>query len=288
MLDTKIWITILGGHGHQVIYQLRPTIKNMITLLNATSGNSIKPTKGRCWITSKENIEKLITENRIWFGENGDNVPRFKRFLSDVQEGLVPVTIWKHSKVGHNQEARQELKNLFDESAPFDNPKPVRLLKNILKISTNSNNDDTVMDFFSGSGTFAQAVLELNKEDDGNRQFILVQLPETISKDSETYKEGYKTIADICQERIKRSIKKLEFEIKNEQLEMGKDAERKIDLGLKVFKLKNSNFKLWRGDVIDNEDDLNKQLKVFDDPIKKGADEDNMVYELLLKARDMI
>ena len=251
--------------------------------IKTPSGKIIMPTKGRCWRTSKANFEKLVTEKRIWFGENGDNVPRLKRFLNEVQDGIVPLTIWRHMEVGHNQEARQELKNLFNDNAPFDTPKPVRLLNKILRISTQSEDNNIILDFFAGSGTTAQAVLELNKKDYGNRKFILTQLPEKTAEDSEAYKAGYKTIADICKERIRRVIKNLETETKNEQIEMGKEAEKNLDLGFKVFKLKNSNFKLWRGDVIENGEDLTKQLEVFDDPIKKGTEDENIVYELMLK-----
>jgi len=136
------------------------------------SGKKIMPTKGRCWSMPKHNVEKLIAENRIWFGKSGDNVPRFKTFLSEIGDnGVVPLTIWKHNDVGHNQEARQELKELF-EYPPFDSPKPTRLIQQILRLSTNS--DAIILDFFAGSGTTGQAVLELNKEDEGQRQFILV------------------------------------------------------------------------------------------------------------------
>ena len=156
------------------------------------SGKKIEPTKGRCWFTSKENFQKLIDDNRVWFGENGGNVPRVKKFLSEVQDGIVPISIWLHTEVGHNQQAKQELKQLFDEvDLPFDTPKPVSLIKRIIQVSTNEN--DIILDSFAGSGTTAHAVLELNKEDGGNRKFILVE------------QEDYANT--ITAERVRRVIK---------------------------------------------------------------------------------
>jgi len=114
------------------------------------SGKEIYPTKGRCWVTSKERMLELIADNRVWFGERGDNVPRLKRFLSDVKEGLTPSTIWYQQEVGHNQEARQEAKKIISENA-FATPKPERLLQRIIYLSTNEN--DIVLDSFLGSGT---------------------------------------------------------------------------------------------------------------------------------------
>lgn len=142
--------------------------------ITTPSGKKIKPTKGRCWFTSKENFQKLIDDNRVWFGENGANVPRVKKFLSEVQDGIVPISIWLHTEVGHNQQAKQELKQLFNEvDLPFDTPKPVALIKRVIQLSTNEN--DIILDSFAGSGTTAHAVLALNKEDGGNRKFILVE-----------------------------------------------------------------------------------------------------------------
>lgn len=143
--------------------------------ITTPSGKKIKPTKGRCWFTSKDNFQKLVDDNRVWFGESGTNVPRIKKFLSEVQDGIVPISIWLHSEVGHNQQAKQELKQLFDEvDLPFDTPKPVSLIKRVLQLSTDK--DSIILDSFAGSGTTAHATLELNKEVGGNRKFILVEM----------------------------------------------------------------------------------------------------------------
>ncbi len=154
------------------------------------SGKIIYPTKGRSWSVSKERFIKLVKEKRIWFGEKGNNIPRLKRFRSDVQEGLVPTTIWFHDEVGHNQEAKQELKQIFQKSnLPFETPKPVRLIKRILQLATDKK--DLILDSFAGSGTTGHAVLGLNKEDGGNRKFILVEMEKNIAK-------------NITAERVKR------------------------------------------------------------------------------------
>jgi adenine-specific DNA-methyltransferase len=159
--------------------------------ITTPSGKVIKPTSGRCWATSKENFERLVQENRIWFGQGGDNVPRVKKFLSEVQDGTVPVTLWLREEVGDNQEGKQELKKIFSESSsPFETPKPPRLIERILQIATNKN--DIILDSFAGSGTSAHAVLNLNKADGGNRKFILIEM--------EDYAES------ITAERIKRVI----------------------------------------------------------------------------------
>lgn len=147
--------------------------------ITTPSGKVVSPTNGRCWMTSQERMQKLIEDNRIWFGKKGNNMPRYKTFLSEVQQGIVPLTIWLHEEVGHNQSAKQELKKIFsDTHLPFETPKPTTLLKRIIQISTNQNQKSVILDFFAGSGTTLHATLNLNKEDDGNRQCILVQQSE--------------------------------------------------------------------------------------------------------------
>ncbi|WP_418262112.1 site-specific DNA-methyltransferase [Flavobacterium faecale] len=160
--------------------------------ITTPSGRLVKPPQGRCWRTSKQNFTDLLKENRIWFGEKGNNVPSIKRFLTEVQNGTVPVTIWLRDEVGDNQEARQILKNIFsDAEFPFDTPKPPRLIDKVLKLSTDKNS--IILDSFAGSGTTAHAVLNLNKQDGGNRKFILIEM--------EDYAET------ITAERVKRVIK---------------------------------------------------------------------------------
>jgi len=127
--------------------------------ITTPNGTKIKPTNGRCWFTSQERMNDLIKNGRVWFGENGGNVPRLKRYLSEVQQGMTPTTIWKYTEVGSNQESRQELKKLFDDKGFFDGPKPVRLLEKMLKIGNCKKS--IILDFFSGSATTAHAVMKL-------------------------------------------------------------------------------------------------------------------------------
>lgn len=221
--------------------------------IKTPSGRIVSPPKGVCWRFSKEKFQSLIEENRVWFGENGDNVPRIKRFLADVKEGITPLTIWYHKDVGHNQEAAQECRRLFNSEQYFDTPKPTRLLKRIAELSLNRS--DIMLDFFGGSGTTGQAVMELNQQDRGSRKFILVQIPEATNQTSEAYKAGYKKISDITIERNVRVVKKIKSEleakaIKEKQVNplfTNGDSDNfqhsgSNGLGFKVFKLVKSNF----------------------------------------------
>ncbi len=142
--------------------------------ITTPSGKIINPSHGSCWRVNKNKFNELVKDNRIWFGENGDNVPRLKRFLSEVQDGMVSTTLWLHNDVGHNQEGRQEVKKLFDDKGYFDGPKPTRLLSRILQIA-NTTKDSIILDLFAGSSTTAHAVMKLNAEDSGNRKFIMVK-----------------------------------------------------------------------------------------------------------------
>ncbi len=187
-------------------------------------------------------------------------------------------SIWDESEV-RTENGTKDFRILFN-AAFFDHPKPIATIKKNILLSTTNEEEDIILDFFGGSGTTAQAVLELNKEDGGNRKFILVQLPELSDEESEAFKSGYKTIADISKERIRRVIKKIEKE-KAEKPDMFDNG--KLDLGFKAFKLSSSNFKIWRGNEI-TEDNLATQLDVFINPVKEESKADNMLYELMLKA----
>ena len=179
---------------------------------------------------------------------------------------------------GTNEDGNNEISELLDHKEIYDYSKPSKLIKKC--ISSVRDENCIILDFFSGSATTAHAVLDLNKEDGGNRKFIMVQLPEKTDEKSEAFKSGYKTIADIGKERIRRVIKKIEDEQK-EKLNFG---DNKQDLGFKVFKLQESNFKIWRGDNFKTEEELEEQLLTFVNPVKEGSIEENMLYELLLKS----
>ncbi len=160
------------------------------------------PPPGNYWRFSEERFHELDRDNRIWWGKDGNNIPRLKRFLSDVQQGVVPQTLWKYEEVGHTQAAKQEIHDIFrfeNTADVFSTPKPVALMERIMRISTNPG--DIVLDFFAGSGTAAQAVLNLNREDGGNRRFILVSSTETTAD-----APGKNLCRDVCAERVRRVV----------------------------------------------------------------------------------
>lgn len=160
--------------------------------ITTPSGVIIHPTNGRCWMTSKENMQKLVEDNRIWFGKKGDSVPRYKTFLDEVNQGIVPTTVWLYDEVGSTQSAKQDLKKMFSNSkTPFETPKPLELIRKIIDIAMNY--DDILLDSFAGSGTTAHAILNANKENSGKRKFILIEM--------EDYAES------LTAERVRRAIK---------------------------------------------------------------------------------
>ena len=240
--------------------------------ITTPNGSIMSPPNGRCWFTSKERMQKLIEEGRVWFGNDGGNMPRVKRYLADVQQGMTPITIWKYTEVGHNQEGRQEVKQLFDGKGYFDGPKPLRLLNRIITIA-NTYRDSIILDFFSGSATTAHAVMKLNAEDGGKRKFIMVQLPEATDEKSEAYKAGYKNICEIGKERIRRAGKK----IKEESPLTTQD----LDTGFRVLKLDSSNMQ----DVYYTPAEFNEQ-KLFDDNIKPdrlGNDGEDLLFQTMIE-----
>ena len=161
-------------------------------IVNPKTGKEYHPSQGTCWRTSREKMQTWIDENRVFFGRDGKAAPQLKRYLSEVQQGLVPLTIWTYDEVGHTDGARKGLKEIFsDRQLPFDNPKALGLLKRIFTIG--ADQDAIILDSFAGSGTTGHAVLALNKEDGGNRKFILVEC--------EDYADN------ITAERIRRVIK---------------------------------------------------------------------------------
>ena len=253
---------------------------NSIYEIISPTGKVWKPKQGTSWRHPKNEMDELIKNNEVIFGNDGNAKPRRKRFLKDVKQGIVSQTIWKHDDVGHTQEAKQSLNKLLESFTVFDTPKPVGLIKKCLNISTNS--DSIILDFFAGSGTTAHAVLDLNEQDGGNRQFICVQMPELLEENSEAYKAGYKTIADICKARITKVIQKIQTERdNNKQTDLISDTPKQI-LGFKSFKLAPSNFKQWRGDI--NPDELLTQLELFKDSEHEHSENHAMLIELLLKA----
>ena len=225
-----------------------PRVEKRVYEIVTPSGRKVLPPSGYCWRLDQKTFEQYKRENRIWFGENGDNVPRIKRFLSDVKQGITPMTVWKYTEVGHSQDASKKLKELFDGKAIFDYPKSIELIKRCIQLYSDS--DCYIMDFFSGSATTAHAVMQLNAEElaathththtplenstsseVGHRKFIMVQLPELTDEKSEAYKAGYKNICEIGKERIRRAAKKIAEE----------HPEAEFDGGFRVLKLDSSN-----------------------------------------------
>ena len=248
-----------------------PVVEEKVYEIVTPSGRKCLPPKGRCWLYTRERYEEMIADNRIWFGEDGNNVPAPKRFLAEVKQGLTPMTIWKYADVGHTQDSMRELRSIFDGEKVFDYSKPVKLIKQMLQLYTNNN--DIVLDFFSGSATTAHSVMKLNAKDGGNRKYIMVQLPELTDEKSEAFKAGYKNICEIGKERIRRAGKEI-FEENNN-----------IDIGFKVFKLDTSNVIEWDDTPIENHDLtlFDERLNGMTDSIKSDRNDMDVVYEIMLK-----
>jgi adenine-specific DNA-methyltransferase len=232
------------------------------------------------WKYEPKEHARHVKENLLWWGLNGEvKYPRLKNFLSDAEKsGLVPIDIWYHKATGTTDDGGTELKSLFGGTEIFDNPKPYQLTARMVALVSNGEDKAIVLDFFAGSCTTAHAVMALNAEDGGNRKFICVQLAEPCEEESEAYKVGFKTIADIGKERIRRAAKKIEKEIEG-NLKFDKN---RLDLGFKVFRLDQSNFKQWRENVKTG-DELKEQMRMFVDNVKKGAASEDMLFEIILK-----
>lgn len=246
--------------------------------ITTPSGRVIEPPASRCWRLSKKVFLERLHDNRIWFGPNGDGVPRIKRFLSELRnEGMTPTSLLFHKEVGHSQEGAKQVVELFDGKGYFDGPKPVRLIKRLLTIG-NAKNNDIILDFFAGSGTTAHAISELNAEDGGNRKWICVQLGERTDEKSEAFKAGYHTIADISRERIRRAGVKIKADFAN------KLSERKapLDLGFRAYAIDESNFKRWN-EQVSTAEEIRQQALESIDPLEPNATDDDILTEILLK-----
>lgn len=269
------------------------------------TGNAVKiPDRGWRWKEESFNEAAKIVEGkyqsiielhdgsfvcgRIWFDKDENTQPSSIKYLDELDKLLL------RSIISLKSDGGIEVEKLFEGKSYFSYPKPTSLTKLLLN-SIETKQDDIILDFFAGSGTTAQAVLELNQDDDKQRKFILVQLPEPCEQNSEAFKAGLETISDVSKERIRKVIKCIEQEnTKPKQLgiDIGTNSigwattggnGSKKDLGFKSFKLSPSNFKIWRGSEI-NEENLVQQLDAFTNPVREGSEKDNMLYELMLKA----
>ena len=243
---------------------------NLIFSITTPSGKKISPPPNG-WRWSKETIAQKIKSGEIIFSEDETRIIR-KIYLETV-DGRAPETIWFAKDVGSNRDAVSELKELFDNKVPFDTPKPKGLLLKAFQVA-GLENDSIVLDFFAGSGTTAHAILELNEEDCGNRQFILVQMPEITPEDSEARTAGYETIAEITKDRIRRVIKKIEAE-------KGKLSDR--DRGFRVYKLAKTGFKEWRDYEGGSLEEYEKQLSLHLAETDDKAREEDLVAEIMLR-----
>jgi len=243
--------------------------------IKGPSGEEFYPPKGSSWRYNREKMDDLVRDNRIWFGKDGTARPRLKRFRSEVRESVPPNSLWTFKEVGHNDEATKEVASLFGSTkSPFSSPKPVRLLKRMIEISCAP--EDIVVDFFAGSGTTGHACFS----SDVPVQFILVQLPHKIEDGD------YSTVAEISKERLRRAGALLGMG-RGEELDL--DGHSENDLGFRVFKLAPSNFKRWDGENPDiSPEDLAEQLDNHIDHIDPKASEEDLLYELLLKAGFML
>lgn len=242
------------------------------SISNPNTGERIYPKETAVWAFSKEQTEKFIKEKRFYWGKDGTSKsPRYKKFLSEAGN-VVPRSIQFYNDVGHTQEATKELSEIIPASG-FLYPKPTRLIKRLIELSVEPNEEAIILDFFAGSGSTAHALLNMNNEDNGSRKFIMVQIPEVIEVKSTTYKAGYKNICEIGKERIRRAGQKIKEENK------GKEGIKDLDIGFKVFKMDETNLKIWDEEAEDIEDNL----LFFEGAVKEGRSKEDVLYEILLK-----
>lgn len=227
---------------------IRPNLTYPIVL---PSGREVIPPKGRCWSTSKDNFDALVADGRIWFGKDGDGMPQRKKYWGEREqdEGVVPWTWWSYEFAGENREATKELKALFEGATIFSAPKPVKLISRILNLI--DTKESTIVDFFSGSATSAEAVMRTNLVDEGSRRFILVQLPEKYDNGSVGAELGYNNLCEIGEERIRRAGEKIksEIEAENAQLTLDGTPKKVPDIGFRVLRVDDSNYEDRRKNV---------------------------------------
>ena len=243
----------------------RPNLYYAIT--NPNTGEKIYPKETAVWAYSEEQYKEHAKENLIYWGVDGKaHYPRFKKFLTNHQ-GVVTRTLWHYDEVNHTQGATLELNNL--DLPYFPTPKPTKLIRKILKIA--SDKDSLVLDFFSGSATTADAIIQQNMEDGGHRKFIMVQVAEKYSEESEAYKAGYTSICEIGKERIRRAGKKIREE--------NPMTTADLDVGFRVLKLDSSNMK----DVYYKPEEI-AQTMIGDyiDNIKEDRTPEDLLFQVML------
>lgn len=245
---------------------------NQMYEIETPTGVKHEPPEGRCWSMTEPKFLRLKAAGRIYFGKDNSAQPSVIRYLDEV-EGLVPWTWWPSKEVGHTDEARKEIREIFGTQTVYDTPKPVRLLRRMIEIATDPG--DLVLDFFAGSGTTGHAVAEANAADGGERRYIMVQLPEP------TRREDYSTIADITKERARRVCTKLKDE---EAAKLDFEGPSEQDCGFRVFSLAESNFVPWQANVPESAEALAEQLELHVAHVRDGRTAEDLLYEILLKS----
>ena len=244
--------------------------KDQFFTVKLPSGREIGPPAGRSWGLIEKTFEELRRDNRIWFGASGDNVPRIKRFLSEVDGQTVP-SYWSYDEVGSNEDASNELLELFGSPKLFDTPKPTKLIDRLIEVSTSAKDSHIVLDFFSGSSTTAHSVISSNAKDGGKRRFIMIQAPEPVNEKSEAKKFGYTLISELSKERVRLAGK-----------QVLKSFEKKVtdlDVGFRVLKVDASNM----ADVYYTPDALDKaNLNLFVDNIKPDRTAEDLLFQVML------
>ena len=238
-------------------------------ILNPNNNTEYYPSEGRCWLFNEKKMKEWIKDGRVEFREN-TGAPFLKRYLSEVRQGLTLPTIM--TDFGFSMTSAAEADKLFVKKGIFEYAKPTTLLKPLLRVGAPDEND-IILDFFSGSSTTAHSVMKLNAEDGGNRKFIMVQLPELTDEKSEAYKAGYMNICEIGKERIRRAGEKIKEENKD------KEKIANLDIGFKVLKLDTSNISKWQPDY----DNLEQSILDYVDNYVEGRTELDVVYEIMLK-----
>lgn len=224
-------------------------------------------------------MTELVADNRIYWGKYGTGAPQLKRYLSEVQQGTVPTTWWNYDFAGHNDESRKEIRTLFGTTSVFDTPKPTKLIRRLLQVLTTGADGEIVLDFFAGSGTTADAVMQQNCEDQGRRRFIQVQLPEPLPEKATGIDSHPTTIADVTRERIRRAGKKIHTD---EATKLDGRAES-LDVGFRAYKLVDTNFAKWKADSGLSEDELVGLFAGLSDSADDQARPEALLTEVLLK-----
>lgn len=227
------------------------------------------PVPQRGWRFPTATMKELLDKGEIIFGDDESVQPQRKYLLKNNLSENIPSILFYG---GSDDDLLRKL------DLEFENPKPVDFTKGLVNAFTSANSKDIVLDFFAGSGTTAHAVIEANNDDKGNRKFVCIQLSEPLDEKSEMFKRGFRSIAELTKNRIKSIVDKC-----NSESESKLNFENNLSIGLRCFNLSESNFKIWRGDMIENESDLVAQMDIFTKVLKESSKTENILWELIIK-----